>query len=103
MNDFFAGTTEGLAAIEAIIEHISYVVNADSLEVRLANFPKNSPLVKYVNDMKTWADIDNRKKEIKDFNQVLKQYIYFVLQFTRCFRTTDGKNEALLLSQWITN
>ncbi|XP_044257084.1 indole-3-acetaldehyde oxidase-like isoform X1 [Tribolium madens] len=63
------GTTEGLAAIEAIIEHISYVASVDPLEVRLANFPKDSPLVKYVNDIKSWADIDKRKSEINTFNQ----------------------------------
>jgi xanthine dehydrogenase/oxidase len=64
------GSTEGLASIEAIIEHVAYAAGVDPLEVRLANFPKDSPLVKYVDDLKSWAEIDQRKQDISAFNKV---------------------------------
>ncbi|KAJ3622741.1 hypothetical protein MTP99_019023 [Tenebrio molitor] len=63
------GSTEGLASIEAIIEHVAYAAGVDPLEVRLANFPKDSPLVKYVDDLKSWAEIDQRKQDINAFNK----------------------------------
>ncbi|XP_068917112.1 xanthine dehydrogenase-like [Tenebrio molitor] len=63
------GSTEGLASIEAIIEHVAYAAGVDPLEVRLANFPKDSPLVKYVDDLKSWAEIDQRKQDIAAFNK----------------------------------
>ncbi|EFA13013.1 xanthine dehydrogenase/oxidase [Tribolium castaneum] len=63
------GSTEGLASIESIMEHVAYEIGVDPLDLRIANFPKDSQLLKYVNDLKTWADIEKRKQEIATFNQ----------------------------------
>lgn len=65
------GTTEGLALIECIMDHIAYAVNKDSLEVRLANLNPDEPSVlSFINQLKNWADIDNRKKGIEEFNKL---------------------------------
>ncbi|RZC32795.1 xanthine dehydrogenase/oxidase, partial [Asbolus verrucosus] len=63
------GSTEGLASIEAIMEHVALTIGVDPLTLRVANFINESPLLKYVNDLKTWAEIDTRKQAIANFNK----------------------------------
>jgi xanthine dehydrogenase/oxidase len=63
------GSTEGLASIEAIMEHVAYAIDMDPLDLRSANFVADSVLPKYVEDLKTWADIETRKQDIATFNQ----------------------------------
>ncbi|XP_063928230.1 uncharacterized protein LOC135141244 [Zophobas morio] len=63
------GTLEGLAAIESIIEHIAISLNVDPIELRLRNLRTDTPLAKYVNELRTWANVDTRKQEITDFNK----------------------------------
>nr|XP_023021560.1 indole-3-acetaldehyde oxidase-like [Leptinotarsa decemlineata] len=64
------GTLEGLGAIESIMEHIARELNLDPTVVKLANTDqsKYSKILTYWNDMNTWADIENRKKAIKSYN-----------------------------------
>lgn len=66
------GTTEGLAMIESIMEHIAYSINMDPLEVRLNNIDKvkQEKLIEFINQIRKCADIDQRKKEIADHNKV---------------------------------
>lgn len=74
------------------MDQIAYTIKKDPLEVRLANIdPKKEPeIIEYINDVKNWAEIDNRKKEIERFNKVR-----FVLRVSMnlhrsYFRITDG-------------
>lgn len=70
------GTTEGLAAVEAIMEHISIESGLSGYDVRTANFNKDHNLmVKFYKDFQGWADIDKRKAEIDNFNKV-KNYVH---------------------------
>lgn len=64
------GTTEGLALIESIMDHIAYALDKDPLEVRLANIDaKEVEIIGYIDEMKKLADVDNRKKDIEKFNK----------------------------------
>lgn len=52
------------------MDHISYALKIDPLQVRISNIPSNSSILKYITDIKTWADIDTRKQEIDNFNKL---------------------------------
>lgn len=58
--------------IESIMEHIAYSVNMDPLEVRINNIDnvKQEKLIEFINQMKKWANIDQRKAEISEHNKV---------------------------------
>ncbi|XP_021947093.1 xanthine dehydrogenase/oxidase [Folsomia candida] len=78
------GTTQGIASIEAIMEHISHVLKKDPGEVRATNFIKagdpllgvpgktfegENPISKMIVDLKTSSDYDARKKFVDNFNK----------------------------------
>ena len=65
------GSCEGLAMIEAIMEHVAVALNIDPTELRLKNInkEKHERLTKFIKELNTWADIDIRKREIKKFNE----------------------------------
>ncbi|CAH0550925.1 unnamed protein product [Brassicogethes aeneus] len=64
------GTTEGFAAIEAIMEHIASSLNLDSYDLKKANFDltKYPKIQDYYTEILTWANINQRKQSIKTFN-----------------------------------
>ncbi|KAJ8967056.1 hypothetical protein NQ317_000048 [Molorchus minor] len=82
-------TLEGLCAIESIMEHIAYSVNLDAADVKMANvnkqkFPK---IVKFWNDMQSWAEIKSRKQAIETYNKMANII----------FRLTVGKKKGISL------
>jgi xanthine dehydrogenase/oxidase len=65
------GTTEGVAFIEEVMEHIARVTKLDPLQVRLNNMPPlDNPLPAMINDLKSTADYDTRKANVEAFNAV---------------------------------
>ncbi|ODM92327.1 Abscisic-aldehyde oxidase [Orchesella cincta] len=79
------GSTQGIAIIETIMEHVAWKLKMDPLEVRIANFIQpgdpliavpgakfegENPLPKIIEDLKASADYDDRKKFVDTFNQV---------------------------------
>ncbi|XP_058124743.1 uncharacterized protein LOC131289060 [Anopheles ziemanni] len=62
------GTTEGVAMIETIMEHIAWVTGVDPMQVRLANMPKESKLPQMMPQFRLDVDFDRRKQLIDDFN-----------------------------------
>ena len=79
------GTTEGIAMIENIMEHIAFQVKKDPVDVRLSNIPAISPMKTILPDFLTSVgkftsqnyyfilinillDYRNRKNAINDFN-----------------------------------
>ncbi|XP_055686789.1 uncharacterized protein LOC129792085 isoform X2 [Lutzomyia longipalpis] len=62
------GTTEGIAMIENIMEHISKDLALDPVEVRLTNMPDDSPLRGIMKDFVKSVEYYERKKEIEAFN-----------------------------------
>ena len=72
----FLGTTEGVAVIEHIMEHISNVVQKDPLQVRLNNMTEaNNPAKQMINDLKTSCDYDRRAAAIEQFNKVMNSFM----------------------------
>lgn len=69
------GTTEGMAMMETIMDHIAYTIDKNPLEVRIANIDPNKrqKLLYFINDHRKWADIEKRKEAIGDFNAVSKK------------------------------
>ncbi|GLV36464.1 Aldehyde oxidase 3 [Carabus blaptoides fortunei] len=62
-------TTETIGMIETLMEQISYAVNKDPVQVRLANLrPEESVLSTLTKDLMTWSDYDQRVKAAQDFN-----------------------------------
>lgn len=60
-----------MAAIETIMDHISYATNKDPLEVRIANFrSEQNSMLDLVKETLTWADYDKRKQAVEEFNSV---------------------------------
>lgn len=63
------GTTEGLAMIENIMEHIARVTGKDLLSVRLANMTDGNKMRQMLPDFLKDVDFDKRKSLIDQFNR----------------------------------
>ncbi|XP_063217996.1 xanthine dehydrogenase/oxidase-like [Bacillus rossius redtenbacheri] len=64
-------STEGIAVIETIMEHIAKTVKKDATDVRLKNMnPANNPIPGMIKDIKTSSNYEARKKNVEDFNKV---------------------------------
>lgn len=92
LNNENAGTTQGIAAIETIMEHIAWTLKKDPLEVRIANFiqkgdpmlgvpgakfEEENPLPAMLADLKASAEYDDRKRFVETFNQVTLYHSLF--------------------------
>ncbi|KAI5646277.1 molybdopterin-binding domain of aldehyde dehydrogenase domain-containing protein [Phthorimaea operculella] len=65
------GTSEGIACIEHIMEHIAFTVGKDATAVRLANMrTEDNDLPQLIEEYKKDCDYDNRIDEIEKFNKV---------------------------------
>ncbi|XP_055625820.1 xanthine dehydrogenase/oxidase-like isoform X3 [Toxorhynchites rutilus septentrionalis] len=62
------GTTEGIAMIENIMEHIAQETGQDPLEVRLANVPNDNKMQQLIPRFRKDVEYDNRRKAIDAFN-----------------------------------
>lgn len=94
INDYL-GSAEGLGMIEAIMEHAAFEIDMDPLEFKLANMQKNHKhLLKHIDELRKWADIDKRKSVIAEFNMVIFVYIYNKNSCNNCFRTIDGERKG---------
>lgn len=63
--------------IESLMDHIAYSVNKDPLEVRVINMDetKEAKMLSFIDELKQWAEIDKRKKQIAEFNKVYLKHI----------------------------
>ncbi|XP_053686622.1 xanthine dehydrogenase/oxidase-like [Sabethes cyaneus] len=62
------GTTEGVAIIENIMEHVAFATGLDPLEVRMANMPKDMKMLEMLPQFRANVEFDARRKEIDQFN-----------------------------------
>ncbi|XP_050507821.1 xanthine dehydrogenase isoform X1 [Diabrotica virgifera virgifera] len=62
------GTLEGICTTEVIFDEIAYALNLDPMDVRLANITIPQ-IPKYLEDLKSWADVENRKTAVAKFNK----------------------------------
>ncbi|XP_055537408.1 xanthine dehydrogenase/oxidase-like [Wyeomyia smithii] len=63
------GTTEGVAMIENIMEHVAFATGLDPLEVRMANMPKDMKMLEIMPQFRADVEFDARRKEIDQFNK----------------------------------
>ncbi|XP_024217422.1 uncharacterized protein [Halyomorpha halys] len=63
------GTLEGMAVIEELIEHISFVLKKDPLEVRLQNIKESSYIRNMIGNIKESSSYQERKEKIQTFNK----------------------------------
>ncbi|RZF32560.1 hypothetical protein LSTR_LSTR006555 [Laodelphax striatellus] len=64
------GSTEGVAAIEHIMEHIASIVKKDPVAVRLQNFRTDAdPLKPMIDEIKASSDYQKSISEIEEFNK----------------------------------
>ncbi|XP_055623208.1 xanthine dehydrogenase-like [Toxorhynchites rutilus septentrionalis] len=62
------GSSEGMAMIENIMEHIAHVVEKDPLEVRMLNISKENKMYNLLPRFRADVDFDDRKQAIDMFN-----------------------------------
>ncbi|XP_058124986.1 uncharacterized protein LOC131281799 [Anopheles ziemanni] len=62
------GTTEGIAMIENIMEHLAWELGMDPLALRLANIPQGSKMRELIPQFRADVEYDRRKGEIDQFN-----------------------------------
>lgn len=62
------GTSEGMAMIENIMEHIAHVIGKDPLEVRMLNISKENKMYHLLPKFREDVDFDDRKRAIDMFN-----------------------------------
>lgn len=75
----FAGSTEAIGMTETMMEHISYVLKKDPLEVRMSNMKPGHDLFQMIKDMIIWSDYEKRKKEVDEFNSVIVHISHVLL------------------------
>ncbi|XP_049545874.1 xanthine dehydrogenase-like isoform X1 [Anopheles darlingi] len=63
------GTTEGIAMIENIMEHVAWETGMDPLEVRLANMPQDSKMRELLPQFRQDVEFEQRKVAIEQFNR----------------------------------
>ncbi|CAH1164261.1 unnamed protein product [Phaedon cochleariae] len=63
------GSLEGFTMLEAIMEHAAVAIDMDPLEFRIRNLPKDSKTLAYLIRLREWANIDNRRVEIENYNK----------------------------------
>jgi len=82
--NLITGTTQGVATIEWIMEHIAHTVGKDPLDVRMLNFMKEGDQIivhgkglesdniclRMIHEIKVSGDYERRKKSVEAFNQV---------------------------------
>uniref|UniRef100_A0A182MD19 FAD-binding PCMH-type domain-containing protein n=1 Tax=Anopheles culicifacies TaxID=139723 RepID=A0A182MD19_9DIPT len=66
------GTTEGIAMIENIMEHIAWELGLDPLELRMINMPEGSKMRELLPQFRKDVEYNQRKTEIDQFNAVKK-------------------------------
>ncbi|XP_062550716.1 uncharacterized protein LOC134215576 [Armigeres subalbatus] len=64
------GTSEGIAMIENIMEHIAHVVGKDPLEVRMLNMPNGNLMRQLLQKFRKEVKFDSRKRAIDKFNNM---------------------------------
>uniref|UniRef100_A0A2A4JYR8 Indole-3-acetaldehyde oxidase n=2 Tax=Heliothis virescens TaxID=7102 RepID=A0A2A4JYR8_HELVI len=64
-------SAEGVAMIELIMERIAFSLRLDPIEVRLLNMvgTENNPIPELINQLRTDANYDDRKKQVEEFNK----------------------------------
>ncbi|XP_058461613.1 uncharacterized protein LOC131436745 [Malaya genurostris] len=62
------GTTEGVAMIENIMEHIAHETGLDPFEVRMANMAKDNKMLQLMPQFRQDVKYDERKRAIDEFN-----------------------------------
>ncbi|KXJ84190.1 hypothetical protein RP20_CCG013284 [Aedes albopictus] len=63
------GSTESIATVETIMEHIAQATGKDPLEVRLANMPKDSKMRSLIPEYLNRIEFDSRWISIQSFNE----------------------------------
>lgn len=54
-------------------------LDMDPIELRKANFPQDSPISEYIDELTTWAEIDKRKQSILTFNKVSTDFLELLI------------------------
>lgn len=64
------GSLEGITMTEVIMEHISYELDLDPLDVRIANIKSKGEqkLLYFVEEFKKWSEVEKRKEDVGTFN-----------------------------------
>ncbi|XP_035910085.1 xanthine dehydrogenase 1-like [Anopheles stephensi] len=62
------GTTEGIAMIENIMEHVAWELGLDPLELRLMNMPEGSKMRELLPQFRKDVEYNQRKADIDTFN-----------------------------------
>ncbi|XP_050092185.1 xanthine dehydrogenase/oxidase-like [Anopheles aquasalis] len=62
------GTTEGMAMIETIMEHIAWETGVDPMDVRLLNMQESNELRQLLPEFRQDVGYDQRRKSVDDFN-----------------------------------
>jgi len=64
------GSTEGIACIEHVMEHIAKAIKKDPIDVRLKNVKEDDSNVQnMIEDLKIKADFEERKRNVEEFNK----------------------------------
>ncbi|XP_062544108.1 aldehyde oxidase 1-like [Armigeres subalbatus] len=63
------GTTEGVAMIETIMEHIAFATGKDPLDVRMANMPEDMKMLELMPQFRADVQYDVRRNQIEQFNE----------------------------------
>ncbi|XP_058120344.1 xanthine dehydrogenase/oxidase-like isoform X1 [Anopheles ziemanni] len=63
------GTTEGIAMVETIMEHVAHATGLDPLDVRMVNMPEDLKMRELMPQFRADVEYDARRKQVDEFNR----------------------------------
>lgn len=104
-----AGTTQGIAIIENLIEHLAKSRQEDPFEFRMKNLNtvgsnEISPMRKIIDEVRQSSEYENRLNEVRLIVIVKYLTLRFIFRgrSRNSIETIDGKNEESIFFPWFT-
>jgi len=97
-------STEGIACIEHVMEHIAKVVKRDPIDVRLKNVKKDdSNIENMIEDLKIKADFEERKRNVEEFNKVSGEVYFLLFSYSSLMYIINKRNVDIFIKILLIN
>ena len=86
------------------MEHIAKVVKRDPIDVRLNNLKKDDSNVQnMIEELKIKADLEERKRNVEEFNKVSGEVYFLLVLFSRLIYIINKRNVDIFIIMLLIN
>jgi len=86
------------------MEHIAKVVKRDPIDVRLNNLKKDDSNVQnMIEELKIKADLEERKRNVEEFNKVSGEVYFLLVSFSRLIYIINKRNVDIFIIMLLIN